>query len=170
MHVVAGCGPLPRPPYSPGSNVIILSTPAPVLVGEAIHLHVLVWGHCRHSTKILWVRQPGRVTSPMHSLEIYVSELCIYTEARTRTHTHTHTLLLPVSEFVHGHRQVRGELFVAGVGVVVVLGQKVNIMQEDATPVFVSEGLSHPDVKQLGSVKSTIPPLKPEREAKGSTY
>lgn len=31
---------------SPGSNVIVLSTPAPVLIGETIHLHVLVWGHC----------------------------------------------------------------------------------------------------------------------------
>lgn len=105
-----------------GSDVIVLSTPAPVLVREAIHLHVLVWGHRRHPTKILWVRQP-------------------------------------VSELVHGHRQVCGELFVAGVGVVVVLRQQVDVMQEDAAPVFISEGLPHPDVQQLGSVKSAIPPL-----------
>lgn len=65
-----------------------------------------------------------------------------------------------------------GELFVAGVGVVVILRQKVNIMQEDATPVFISEGLPHANIKQLGSVKGAIPPLKPEREAqaKGNTY
>ncbi len=55
-------------PFSPGSNVIILSAPAPVLVREAVHLHILVWGHCGHPTKILWVRQPRRVTTPMYTL------------------------------------------------------------------------------------------------------
>ena len=58
---------------------------------------------------------------------------------------------------------MRGELFVAGVGVVVVLRQQVDIVQEDAAPVFVSEGLAHPDVQQLGSVKSAVPPLKAEK-------
>lgn len=53
-----------------------------------------------------------------------------------------------------------GELLVAGVGVVVILRQQVHVVQEDAAPVFVSEGLPHPDVQQLGSVKSTVPPLK----------
>lgn len=105
-----------------GSNVIILPAPTPVLVREAIHLHILVWGHCRHPTKILWVRQP-------------------------------------VSELVHGHRQVCGKLFVAGVGVVVILRQQVNIVQEDTAPIFISEGLPHTNVQQLGSVESTIPPL-----------
>lgn len=105
-----------------GSDVIVLSTPAPVLVREAIHLHVLVWGHRRHSTKVLWVRQP-------------------------------------VSELVHGHRQVSGELFMAGVGVVVILRKQVDIMEEDAAPVFVSEGLPHAYIQQFGSVKSAIPPL-----------
>lgn len=38
-------------------------------------------------------------------------------------HAHMYPLLLPVSELVHGHRQVCGELLVAGVGVVVVLRQ-----------------------------------------------
>lgn len=76
------------------------------------------------------------------------------------THAHIHTVLLPVSELVHGHRQVRRELFVAGVGVVVVLRQQVNIMQEDAAPVFISEGLPHPDIQQLGSVKRAVPPLR----------
>lgn len=55
-----------------------------------------------------------------------------------------------------------GELLVTRVGVVVVLRQQVNVMQEDAAPVFVSEGFPHPDVKQLGSVKSAIAPLKSE--------
>ena len=62
----AGCE---HSPSSPGSDVIVLSAPAPVLVREAVHLHVLVWGHCRHPTEILWVRQPGRVTSPIYNLE-----------------------------------------------------------------------------------------------------
>lgn len=75
-------------------------------------------------------------------------------------HTHAHTLPLPVSELVHGHRQVCGELLVAGVGVVVILRQQIHVVQEDAAPVFVPEGLPHPDVQQLGSVKSTVPPLK----------
>lgn len=75
---------------------------------------------------------------------------------------HIRTVHLPVSELVHGHRQMCGELLVTGVGVVVVFRQQVNIMQEDTTPVFISEGFPHPYVKQLGSVKSPIPPLKPE--------
>lgn len=33
-------------------------------------------------------------------------------------------------------------------------------MQKDAAPVFVSEGLAHADVQQLGSVKGTVPPLE----------
>lgn len=90
----ARCGPLPHSlASSPGSNVIILSAPAPVLVREAIHLHVLVWGHCRNPTKILWVRQPGRVTSPMYNLENNVSAQYIYIEVHPRTHActqHTH--------------------------------------------------------------------------------
>lgn len=74
-------------------------------------------------------------------------------------------MLQPVSELVHGHRQMRGELFVAGVGVVVILRQQVDVMQEDAAPVFIPEGLPHPHVQQLGSVKSAIPPLKKPRQA-----
>lgn len=62
-------------PSSPGSYVVVLSAPAPVLVREAIHLHVLVWSHCRHPTKILWVRQPGRITSPTNHREIVISIL-----------------------------------------------------------------------------------------------
>jgi len=83
--------------------------------------------------------------------------------------TQTHALLLPVSELVHGHRQVCRELFVASIGVVVVLGQQVNIVQEDATPVFISEGLAHPNVQQLGSIKSAVAPLKSETETEGNT-
>lgn len=52
----------------------------------------------------------------------------------------------------------------AGVGVVVVLRQQVNVMQEDAAPVFISEGLPYPNIQQLGSVKSSVPPLKSETE------
>lgn len=74
--------------YSPCSNVIILSTPAPVLVREAIHLHVLVWGHCRHPTKVLWVWKPGRVKPPMCSLENNVSAQYIYMKVHPRAHTH----------------------------------------------------------------------------------
>lgn len=111
----------PRQAHS-RSDVIILSTPAPVLIWEAVHLHVLVWCHRRHPTKILRVWQP-------------------------------------VSELVHGHRQVCGELLVACVGVVVVLRQQVHIMQKDAAPVFISEGFPHPNVQQLGSVKGAVPPL-----------
>lgn len=85
-------------------------------------------------------------------------------------HAHTHAVFLPVSELVHGHRQVCGELLVAGVGVVVVLRQQVNIVQEDAAPVFISEGLPYPDVQQFGSVKSTVPPLKSETETACVNY
>lgn len=78
-------------------------------------------------------------------------------------------MLLPVSELVHGHRQVCGELFVAGVSVVVVLRQQVDIMQEDAAPVFISEGLPHTNIQQLGSVKGAVPPLKSETETEVNT-
>lgn len=57
-----------------------------------------------------------------------------------------------------------------GVGVVVILGQQVNIVQEDAAPVFISKGLPHPDVQQLGSVKGTVPPLKSKTETEGKTH
>lgn len=53
-----------------------------------------------------------------------------------------------------------GKLFVAGVGVVVILRQQVNIVEEDAAPVFISESLSHTNIQQLGTIESTIPPLK----------
>lgn len=61
-----------------------------------------------------------------------------------------------------------GELLVAGVDVVVIFRQQVHIMQEDAAPVLISEGLPHPDVQQLRPVKSAVPPLKRQREAAGT--
>lgn len=82
------------------------------------------------------------------------------------TRAHQHTALLPVSELVHGHRQMRGELLVAGVDVVVVFRQQVDVVQEDAAPVLVSEGLPHPDVQQFRPVKSAVPPLKQQIEGK----
>lgn len=69
---------------------------------------------------------------------------------------------LPVSELIHGHRQVHGELLVTGVGVVVVLRQQVDIVEENAAPVFISESLPNPYVQQFGPVESTVPPLEPE--------
>lgn len=68
--------------------------------------------------------------------------------------------ILPVFELVHGHRQMCGKLFVASVGIVVVLGQQINIMEEDAVPVFISESFPHANVQQLGSVEGTVPPLQ----------
>lgn len=52
----------------------------------------------------------------------------------------------------------------AGVDVVVIFRQQVHVVQEDAAPVLVSEGLPHPDVQQLCPVESAVPPLKPQRE------
>lgn len=73
-------------------------------------------------------------------------------------------MVLPVSELVHGHWQMGGELFVAGVDVVVIFRQQVHIVQEDAAPVLISEGFPHPNVQQFGSVKGTIPPLQRQTE------
>lgn len=53
----------------------------------------------------------------------------------------------------------------AGVDVVVIFRQQVHVVQEDAAPVLVSEGLPHPDVQQLCPVESAVPPLKPQKEA-----
>ena len=50
----------------------------------------------------------------------------------------------------------------AGVGVVVVLGQQVHVVEEDAAPVLVSQRLSHAHVQQLGAVERTVPPLDGE--------
>lgn len=136
----AGC--LPHLSSLPGSNVIILPAPTPVLVREAVHLHVLVWGHCRYPTKILWVWQPGRVTARTILKIMSQGNANVWKTSPTLVYS----VLLPVSELIHGHRQVCGKLFVAGVGVVVVFRQQVNIMQEDAAPVFISECLPHPNV------------------------
>lgn len=55
---------------SPCSNVIILSSPAPVLIWEAIHLEILVWSDRRDSTKILrvWKSTEGGQGCLKHSL------------------------------------------------------------------------------------------------------
>lgn len=53
----------------------------------------------------------------------------------------------------------------AGVDVVVIFRQQVHVVQEDAAPVLVFEGLPHPDVQQLRPVESAVPPLKRQREA-----
>lgn len=82
--------------------------------------------------------------------------------ARPRETSLSACVCLPVSELVHGHRQVRGELLVAGVGVVVVLRQQVHVVQEDAAPVFVSESLPHAHVEQLGPVERPVAPLTNE--------
>jgi len=140
--VHSGCVPLPHLSFLPGSDVIILSAPAPVLVRKAIHLHVLVRGHCRHPTKLLWVRQPVRVNSrPVLKITSKANSL-----TEKSTHTLVYAFLLPVSELVHGHRQMCGKLLVASIGVVVILRQQVNIMKEDAAPVFISESLPKPNI------------------------
>lgn len=61
---------------------------------------------------------------------------------------------------------MRGELLVAGVDVVVVFRQQVDVVQEDAAPLLVSEGLPHSDVQQFRPVKSAVPPLKRQIEGK----
>lgn len=61
---------------------------------------------------------------------------------------------------------MRGELLVAGVDVVVVFRQQVDVVQEDTAPVLVSEGLAHSDVQQFCPVKSAVPPLKWQIEGK----
>ena len=40
----------------PSGDVVILPSPAPVVVREAVHLHILVGGHCGHATKVLRIR------------------------------------------------------------------------------------------------------------------
>lgn len=62
MHEAAGCRSSLPPHSSPVSDIVVLPAPPPVLVGKAIHLHVLVRSHCRYSTKVLWIRQPARGT------------------------------------------------------------------------------------------------------------
>lgn len=86
-------------------------------------------------------------------------------ESRSFPHTRA---LLPVSELVHGHGQMRGELLVAGVEIVVIFGQQVDVVQEDTAPVLVSEGLPNADVQQLRPVKSAVPPLKQQRACQGN--
>lgn len=49
---------------SPGSNVIILTTPAPVFIGEAIHLQVLVRSERRDPAKVLGIWEARERKSP----------------------------------------------------------------------------------------------------------
>lgn len=43
----------------PGSDVIVLTIPAPVRVGKAIYPQVVNWAQGKHPTKVASVGQPG---------------------------------------------------------------------------------------------------------------
>lgn len=45
---------------SPVVDVIVFTSPAPVVVGEAVDLQVLLLAHGGHSSKVLVVRKPAR--------------------------------------------------------------------------------------------------------------
>lgn len=45
---------------SPSCDVIVLSSPAPILVRKAVHLEVLLWGYSRHPSEVLWVWKPAK--------------------------------------------------------------------------------------------------------------
>lgn len=77
-------------------------------------------------------------------------------------------LVLPVPKLVHGHREVCWKLRVAGVRIVVVFREEVDIMEEDAAPVFIPECLTHPNIQQLGTVKSGVSRLRKKRWRGGS--
>lgn len=104
------------------SDVIVLASPAPVLVRKAVHFEVLLRGYSRNPSEVLGVWEP-------------------------------------VSELVHGHREVCGVLGMAGVGIVVILRQQVNIMQENTAPVLLFQHLTHSNIQQLRSVKGGVPRL-----------
>ena len=67
---------------------------------------------------------------------------------------------LPVSKFVHGNSNVPRSSGVAHIQVVVVLWQEIHIMQEQAVPFFISQGLPHPNIQQLCPVKCSISSLE----------
>lgn len=50
----------------------------------------------------------------------------------------------------------------------VIFRKEVNIMEEDAAPVFIPECLTHPDIQQLGTVKSGVSRLRRKRWRGGS--
>lgn len=51
-------------------------------------------------------------------------------------------------------------LGMAGVSVVVILRQQVNIMQKDTAPFPISQGLAHPDIQQFCTVKCRVSGLE----------
>lgn len=58
----------------------------------------------------------------------------------------------------------------AGVRVVVVFRKEVNVMEEDAAPVFIPECLAYPDIQQLGAVKSGVSRLRRKKRRRGGSY
>lgn len=111
-----------------GSNVVILATPTPVFIGEAIHLQVLVRSECRYPSKVLGIREA-------------------------------------VSKLVHGNSNMPGSPGVTHIQIVVVLWQEVHIMQEQAVPLFIAQGLPHPDIQQLCPIKCSISSLVDDIDA-----
>lgn len=64
-----------------------------------------------------------------------------------------------VAKLVHGDGGVLG-VGVADVEVAVVLGDEVDVVEEEAVPVFLPHRLSEANVHQLGPVEGVIPRLR----------
>lgn len=73
----------------------------------------------------------------------------------------------PIAKLVHGDRDVFGVPRVTGVEVVVILGEEIHIVKEEAVPFFVPQGLLHPHVQQFGPVESGVPSLRGEKRQGG---
>lgn len=52
-----------------------------------------------------------------------------------------------------------GIVFITDIEIIIILRYQVHIVQEEAVPVFILQGFSDTNIKQLCSVKRTIPHL-----------
>lgn len=67
---------------------------------------------------------------------------------------------MPVLELVHSTSHVFGEVFITDVEIIIILRNKVHIMEEEAVPVLVLQDFSDANVKELCSVKCGISSLE----------
>lgn len=67
---------------------------------------------------------------------------------------------LLVLKFIHGTSHMFGIVFVTDIEIIIILRYQVHIVQEEAVPVFILQGFPDTNIKQLCSVKRTIPHLE----------
>ena len=132
--------PVHSPPCSPVENVIILATPAPVFVGEAVNPQELGFTQARHTSKVAGIGQPGTRkkagvggvggrpgVSPEGGPEMGREAPGLGAGAWVRLRWEPS----PEAELVHGNGEVAG-LVATAVQVAVIHGDQVHVTEDEA--------------------------------------